>query len=185
MNTQQPPPKSSGGTFSDRIRLLIQRVGSAAEIARMCGFSEGVVRSWRDGGADPSRARCVILARTLGISLEWLVVGNGEMQIDPATNLHDEQGSSEVVGAQLPHAKLDPVAIQSPLAGHPDGLDTQRLNTALQLLQSELDLADSPLTLAESSDLLSELYEILGPGGANVDASAMMAFNRRLILRTR
>src|SRR5690606_19011522 len=76
-------PQATGGTFADRIRLLIQRVGSATEIARMCGFSEGVVRSWRDGNTDPSRARCVTLARTLGISLVWLVAGEGSIQIDP------------------------------------------------------------------------------------------------------
>ena len=185
MDTQQPAPKSSGGAFSDRIRLLIVRVGSVAEIARMCGFSEGVVRRWRDGDTDPSRARCVTLAHTLGISLEWLVLGEGDIQLDPATNLHVEQYSSEVVSSQRAHSKPGLCTIQSPLAGHLDGLDTQRLNTALQLLQSELDLADSQLTLTESADLLSELYEILGPGGANVDASAMMAFNRHLILRTR
>ena len=185
MSTQDGSPKGSDGTFSDRIRLLIQRVGSVAEIARMCGFSEGVVRSWRDGGADPSRARCVTLARTLGISLEWLLVGEGEIQIDPATNLHDEQYRSEVVSAQLARSRLPPFTVNLPLAEHLNGLDAKRLNMALQLLQSELDLADSQLTLAESTDLLSELYEILGPDGANMDVSAMMAFNRRLFLRTR
>ena len=71
------PVPETGSTFAERIKLLIQRVGSATEIARMCGFSEGVVRSWRDGNTDPSRARCVTLARTLGISLVWLVAGEG------------------------------------------------------------------------------------------------------------
>ena len=185
MDTQQLLPKSTGGTFPDRIHLLIRRVGSVSEIARMCGFSEGVVRSWRDGNTDPSRARCVTLAHTLGISLEWVVAGEGAIEIDPTKNLRDEQDSREVVDSQRPPSKLDPLTVQSPPAGHLNKLDTQRLNAALQLLQSELDLADSQLTMTESTDLLSELYEILGPGGANVNASAMMAFNRHLILRTR
>ncbi|MEO8777674.1 MAG: helix-turn-helix transcriptional regulator [Rhodanobacter sp.] len=182
MNTQQLSPKNAGGSFSDRIRLLIQRVGSATEIARMCGFSEGVVRSWRDGNTDPSRARCVTLARTLGISLVWLVAGEGTIQIDPTATTQDDQYNSEVVRSQRPRAKLSSVS-QLPLAVHGKGLDPQRLNTAMQMLQSELDLASSPLSMTESTDLLTDLYEILGPGGINVDVSAMMAFNRQLAER--
>lgn len=189
MSMQQPSPQSSGSTFSDRIRLLIQRVGSATEIARMCGFSEGVVRSWRDGNTDPSRARCVTLARTLGISLVWLVAGEGAIQMDPSTNMVDEQYSSEVVRSHGPRAKLDSVksgtVTRMPLTTHANGLDPQRLNTAMQMLQSELELTDSPLTLADNTDLLTELYEILGPGGVNVDSSAMMAFNRHLAERVK
>jgi transcriptional regulator with XRE-family HTH domain len=182
MNTQQLSPKSIGGTFSDLIRLLIQLVGSATEIARMCGFSEGVVRSWLDGNTDPSRARCVTLARTLGISLVWLVAGEGAIQIDPTTSTQDDQYSSEMVRTQRPRAKLGSVT-QLPLAEHVKGLDPQRLNTAMQILQSELDLASSPLSMADSTDLLTDLYEILGPGGVNVDATAMTAFNRHLAER--
>lgn len=184
MSMQQPSPQGVGGTFSDRIRLLIQRVGSATEIARMCGFSEGVVRSWRDGNTDPSRARCVTLARTLGISLVWLVAGEGAIQMDASTNMVDEQYSSEVVRSQRPRAKLGTVT-QLPSAVRAHGLDPQRLNTAMQMLQSELELTDSPMTLAENTDLLTELYEILGPGGVNVDSSAMMTFNRHLAARVK
>ncbi|MEO7067264.1 MAG: helix-turn-helix transcriptional regulator [Rhodanobacter sp.] len=187
MSTQQVPPKSTDSTFSDRIRLLIQHVGSVTQIARTCGFSEGVVRSWRDGSTDPSRARCVTLAHTFNISLEWLVAGEGQIQINPATNSQDKDYNIEAVSSQQPHSELGWFTTQSSLVANEVGLDTQRLNTALQLLQSELDLADSPLKLADRTDLLSELYEILGPRGASVDAAAMMAFNLRLtqILRTR
>ena len=177
-------PQVTGGTFADRIRLLIQRVGSATEIARMCGFSEGVVRSWRDGNTDPSRARCVTLARTLGISLVWLVAGEGGMQIDPTLTTQEDQHSSQVVRTQHANARSG-VVTHLPLSAHMQGLDPQRLNTAMQMLQSELDLAGSPLSLAENTDLLTELYEILGPGGVNVDAGAMMAFNRHLAQRLR
>ena len=33
---------------------------------------------------------------------------------------------------------------------------------------------------ANNGDLLADLYDILGPGGTDVDASAMVAFNQRL-----
>ena len=181
------PPNThleSTTTFADRIKVLIQRVGSVTEIARMCGFSEGVVRSWRDGNTDPSRARCVTLARTLGISLVWLVAGEGSMQIDPNALVPDDNAanSAETASAAQRHrAKLRVAADTLETSG--SAVDAQRLNTALHILQSELDLAESSLTLAENSDMLAELYEILGPGGNDVDATAMVAFNHRLAER--
>jgi len=180
------PPNThieSTSTFADRIKVLIQRVGSVTEIARMCGFSEGVVRSWRDGNTDPSRARCVTLARTLGISLVWLVAGEGSMQIDPNALVPDDMStnSSETASPQRHRSKLRMAADTLETSGA--AMDAQRLNTALHILQSELDLAESSLTLAENSDMLAELYDILGPGGNDVDATAMVAFNHRLAER--
>jgi DNA-binding phage protein len=182
MNLQTHAPLAeTGTTFADRIKMLIQRVGSVTEIARMCGFSEGVVRSWRDGNTDPSRARCVTLARTLGISLVWLVAGEGSM-LDPSAVLPDDMSAtmaSSEASAPRHRSKLRTAADSLEASG----MDAQRLNTALRILQSELDLADSHLTLAENSDMLAELYDILGPGGNDVDATAMVAFNHRLAER--
>lgn len=184
MNTQKITATAPAGTFAERIKLLIQRVGSATEIARMCGFSEGVVRSWRDGNTDPSRARCVTLARTLGISLVWLVAGEGSLQIDPGTlNMEDTYTSEKAThrangaGANGLSTHLARVDV--------GGVDTQRLNTAMRILQSELSLADSQLSLSENTDLLTQLYDILGPGGSHVDPIAMVSFNHRLAERLR
>ncbi|GAB2554424.1 hypothetical protein GCM10027065_26550 [Rhodanobacter koreensis] len=146
----------------------------------MCGFSEGVVRSWRDGNTDPSRARCVTLARTLGISLVWLVAGEGTLQIDPTVPTQDDQYSSENVTSHRPRSRLS-------TQGHAEnsGVDAQRLNTAMRILQSELSLAGSQLSLSDNTDLLTQLYEILGPGGSHVDPLAMVTFNHRLAERIR
>jgi hypothetical protein len=164
--------------------MLIYKVGSVTEIARMCGFSEGVVRSWRDGNTDPSRARCVTLARTLGISLVWLVAGEGAMQIDAANLVQaDDQVNSEPAPSNRHRSKLHTVATSLQTSGM--AMDSARLDTALKILQSELDIGQSQLTLAENADLLIELYGILGPGGQGVDASAMVAFNHRLAERIR
>jgi transcriptional regulator with XRE-family HTH domain len=183
MNLHQSAHSAPAGTFSDRIKLLIQRVGSATEIARMCGFSEGVVRSWRDGNTDPSRARCVTLARTLGISLVWLVAGEGAIQPDSASNPRDDQHSADAISVRH-RAKLGATA-HAALPMHGNGVDGQRLNTAMKILQSELELADSHLTLADNTDMLADLYEMLGPGGLNVDTRAMVTFNHRLAERIR
>ncbi|HEV2540092.1 MAG TPA: transcriptional regulator [Frateuria sp.] len=147
----------------------------------MCGFSEGVVRSWRDGNTDPSRARCVTLARTLGISLVWLVAGEGAIVADVDQPAGDEQFTTETTHHRLrlrPHGMSAEV-----LDSHGNGMDTQRLHAAMRILQSELDLAGNPFTLAENTDLLASLYEALGPGGTRVDTDAMLVFNRKLAER--
>ncbi len=176
-------PETSA-TFSDRIKALIYKVGSVTEIARMCGFSEGVVRSWRDGNTDPSRARCVTLARTLGISLVWLVAGEGAMQVDPSINTPtDDQTSAESVQPNRHRTKLHTAATSLQTAGM--AMDSERLDTALKILQSELELSQSALSLAQNADLLAELYGILGPRGQSIDTMAMLTFNRRLAERIR
>jgi transcriptional regulator with XRE-family HTH domain len=180
MGTQTTTNPQGAGTFADRIKLLIQRVGSATEIARMCGFSEGVVRSWRDGNTDPSRARCVTLARTLGISLVWLVAGEGTLQTDTTLPTLDDQYSSEKMTSHRSHHRA---GTDDPTAGA--AVDAQRLNAAVQILQSELSLAGSQLRLSENTDLLTQLYEILSPGGSHVDPIAMVTFNHQLAERMR
>lgn len=179
------PESNATGSFAERIKLLIQRVGSATEIARMCGFSEGVVRSWRDGNTDPSRARCVTLARTLGISLVWLVAGEGSIQSDPIPTVSDDQTSSETSTYPSRHRAHASYIDLAGLPANAAGVDSDRLNTAMKMLQSELDLAGSQLALTENADLLADLYAALGPGGINVDTSAMLSFNRRLSERIR
>ena len=184
MNTQKHTHDPMQSTFADRIKLLIQRVGSATEIARMCGFSEGVVRSWRDGNTDPSRARCVTLSRTLGISLVWLVAGEGALQIDPNLGGDDDpQYSADTTTSQH---RTRGRASHAMFHGHGEAtVDSHRLNTAMQILQSELDLAGSPLPLSENTDMLSRLYELLGTDGSSVDATAMLKFNHQLAERIR
>lgn len=179
MNSQTIPSPSTTGSFAERIRFLIQRVGSATEIARMCGFSEGVVRSWRDGNTDPSRARCVTLARTLGISLVWLVAGEGSLQVDPNLLSMDEQFSAE----RATSPRTPPSHSKFPGSSGAGAVDGERLAKAVQILQSELNLAGSPVSLADHADLLSELYEILGPGGSHVDPLAMVTFHHHLAER--
>ena len=181
MNAQLTDLESPSATFADRIALLIKRVGSATQIARMCGFSEGVVRSWRDGNTDPSRARCVTLARTLGVSLVWLVAGEGSMQVDPTLRTQEGQRSSEIAINRVasPHPSHDGATAMP----HSGSVDSERLGVAMRLLQSELELSGGGLNLADNMALLAELYEIVGPGGTHTDATAMVAFNQRLVQR--
>lgn len=143
------------------------------------------MRSWRDGNTDPSRARCVTLARTLGISLVWLVAGEGTLQIDPSVPNLDDQYSSEKIASHRSHSRIGLVRGHHTFSTDGAAVDAQRLNAAVRILQSELSLADSQLSLSENTDLLTQLYEILGPGGSHVDPLAMVTFNHQLAERIR
>lgn len=180
------PVPNPSNSFAERIRLLIQRVGSATEIARMCGFSEGVVRSWRDGNSDPSRARCVTLAKTLGISLVWLVAGEGAIQPDAMSKASEEQSTTEVSG---PNRNREPSLAQGFGASHQqisDGHgDDRRLAAARRLLQSNLALAGAQPGPAEQERMLAALYDIVGPEGTRIDADALLAFQQALAERNR
>lgn len=145
-------------SFAERVRLLIAACGSVTRIARTCGFSEGVVRSWRDGRSDPSRERCLILARRLGVSLLWLIAGEGAMW--------DGQRSDAAATA--------------------DGaeLDQRRLTAAVRALQSALQLAGGDgEVLASHADLVAEYYALMGLSDPLQRADKVSALHRRLAQR--
>lgn len=179
LNGQQEGANAATSTFADRVRLLIQRVGSATEIARKCGFSEGVVRSWRDGHTDPSRGRCVTLAKTLGISLVWLVAGEGPIQAETQASNDGGEATTELM-SRAERRQTSAVASFGGAA-----VDPQRLAAAMKILQSNLQLADSTLNVTDNTDLLAELYEVLGPGGISNDPESLVVFNQHLSERIR
>ena len=83
-------------SFEERISVLAEQAGSASALARMAGVSESVVRKWRNGTSEPSRPNLIALARATGVSLAWLVAGEGsekasaEAVHSPENGLEDE-----------------------------------------------------------------------------------------------
>ena len=145
-----------------RIRLLIAQEGSASAMARRCGCSEGAVRSWRDGQSDLSRMRCIALARALGVSLLWLVAGEGPMRIA-------HEGVRQEAGPPP----------------HPPGIDPPRLAATLRLLQSYVCMVGGSLDPAQRADVMAELYQVLGELGDLRIVDQLMAFHTRLAAQLR
>lgn len=136
-----------------RMRLLIAREGGVSALARRCGCSEGSVRSWRDGHSDPSRARCVALARGLNVSLPWLIAGEGSMH--PQNNEHRD-GTFNQPTPSPPTTMIAPVATSGPA-----GIDAQRLAATLKLLQSYICLVGGSLNVEQRAEIVAELYDLL------------------------
>jgi hypothetical protein len=163
-------------SFASRVRAVIKISGSVSEIARRCGFSEGVVRSWRDGNTDPSRGRCVTMAKTLGLSLVWLAAGEGPMMLDgsgddPATRTETSESVRGREGRNETH--VQPGA----------ALDPSRLAAAMKLLQSDIEMTGSRFSPVRHSDLVAEMYAILARSNEADYADRMVAFRRTLMSR--
>lgn len=164
------PPSS----FASRVRQVIKMSGSVSEIARRCGFSEGVVRSWRDGNTDPSRGRCVTMAKTLGLSLVWLAAGEGPMMLD---------GSGEGVVARTETSEATRGRESHHVAATTNPLDASRLAAAMKLLQSDIEMTGSRFSPVRHADLVAEMYSILGRSGEADYADRMIAFRHTLMNR--
>jgi hypothetical protein len=154
-----------------RMRLLIAREGGASALARRCGCSEGSVRSWRDGHSDPSRARCVTLARALDISLQWLITGEGPMH--PQNNEHRDATSDR--STPPPVATTVPSTTPSAL-----GIDAQRLAATLKLLQSYICLVGGSLSTEQRAEVVAELYGLLCAAGELQEVDRLIAFHNKL-----
>ncbi|NID17299.1 helix-turn-helix transcriptional regulator [Luteibacter yeojuensis] len=169
MDSTQPDATVAPSSFASRVRAVIKMSGSVSEIARRCGFSEGVVRSWRDGNTDPSRGRCVTMAKTLGLSLVWLAAGEGPMMLEGSSD-DTASRSADVHGRDaqaMRHTTLDPT----------------RLAAAMKLLQSDIEMAGSRFSPVRHADMVAEMYSILGRSGDADYADRMVAFRRTLVSR--
>jgi hypothetical protein len=124
----------------------------------------------------------VTLARTLGISLIWLVAGEGGMQPDRDMWFGDDVPNAEWTTTHPSHIRFGAAGGTAAASGE-SVVDALRLNSAIKILQSEFDLAGVPLVLAEHADLLASLCSALDTDGTHLDTAAMLSFNRRLAER--
>lgn len=169
-STASAPTSGNATSFADRMKLLINACGSVTSIARACGFSEGVVRSWRDGRSDPSRERCLKLARQLGVSLVWLIAGEGAMwDADAATLAPPRPQSADRVDASRTSSS---------------DMDARRLTAAMRALASAIELAGGDSTaLDQHADLLAGFYAMTGEPDPLARAERMIALHRELARR--
>jgi hypothetical protein len=162
------------GSFAERIGELERHFGSVAEIARRCGSSETAVRKWM-AGAEPSRDRCIALARGTGVSLMWLVAGAPPMWAkDQSPHERDTQlialGDPESPEVREACRRRDQ-AIKDWSAGLATGLASQqpsqplRRNDLIMALQLASEaLGDKELPPAKHAELVTLIYELLEEG---------------------
>ncbi len=154
---------AADGGFTARIGELIQKFGNISRIAQMCGFSEGAVRSWRDGRSDPSRSRCLTLAGSLGISLAWLMTGEGNMMED----------------------KRAPSPVTAPATTATPSMDARLLSSAIGVLQATLKSTGNELSVEDRADLLVQYYNALANPDPVARAEGLSEVHRHFVERVR
>jgi len=106
--------KNSSGTFSDRMRRVVDRAGGVADVARICGVRTQSVYGWL-AGSKPYRERVTRLCVSLGISEQWLWDGSGQEELDEreqeSTRMREEHygvssSSDSEIAASLAEAVL-------------------------------------------------------------------------------
>ena len=169
---ESPPPRVANiaGNLAARMQQLIELEGSVSALAERCGFSEGAVRNWRDGRSDISRERCITMAQILGVSVLWLVAGEGPMKVGPENSPPPQPISS--TSSPSAHSAPDTVRMA--------GLDSRLLADSLRLLQSYIGLIGGSLDPNSRADRVAELYDILSHACDATHVNRLMSFHSTL-----
>ena len=87
MHSNSDHPRS----FSDRIKIVAERVGGFTELARRTSLSTSVLHKYVSDASDPSRKRLIAIAEAGGVSLEWLATGRGSPDAATPTSVEPAQ----------------------------------------------------------------------------------------------
>tara|TARA_B100001939_G_scaffold182604_1_gene157310 strand:+ start:341 stop:808 length:468 start_codon:yes stop_codon:yes gene_type:complete len=89
--------------MSMRIRECAKMVGSGDELARRAGFSRRALETYMKGTSEPSASKLLAISDVSGVSLEWLMRGEGPMMRE---NLLFDEDKAEEEGGTLAHAAV-------------------------------------------------------------------------------
>ena len=89
--------------FGARLKEAIGK-RSVLSFAKECGFSDSLVRKYLAGSL-PGLDKALVMAETLGVSLEWLATGEGPMVVEYGRDAQEEPVSVEELGAHFEYAR--------------------------------------------------------------------------------
>ena len=115
LETGQSSGQSSSVNFDQFPSRLKTCLGnnSGNSFARLCGFSESLLRKYLSGESLPGIERIVAIAEAAGVSLEWLATGRGPMR-------RDDPAPIAVHGTNPSNASLPAVAQIHPIMEYSD-----------------------------------------------------------------
>ena len=70
------------GEFTDRLRLLVNKLGSIKKLSSVANVSEGVIKNYLSGQTEPTRKKIIALARAGEVNIEWFLTGEGSAEKD-------------------------------------------------------------------------------------------------------
>ena len=115
-------------TFGDRMAGAREAARlSQGELAKRLGVKVKTIRAWENDQSEPRANRLQMVAGLLGVSIMWLLAGEGE-GLDGPANAPDESGDMAAIMAELRRLRV----VQSQCAE-----DLGRLEKRLRLALAE------------------------------------------------
>ncbi len=101
MDTQENWYSEQNATFGDRLAAARENAGmSQKDLARKVGVKTSTMRNWEDDIAEPRANRLATLCGILGVSLRWLLTGEGD-DVAPPTEESELPKDMTAVLAEL------------------------------------------------------------------------------------
>lgn len=82
-------------TLGDRIKVVAERVGGLEALANATGVKRATMFNYASGSTEPKVSAVIEIAKVTDASIEWLVVGNGEVL--RKTDIHIQEASIDLV----------------------------------------------------------------------------------------
>ena len=113
-------------TFGDRLAAAREAAGlSQKQLAERLGVKAGTYRNWEDDASEPRANRLTMLAGMLGVSMGWLMTGDGDGP--------DLEGEGEVSGdVRAILAEMRELRVQIQRSGAKLGQLEKKLRTSLE-----------------------------------------------------
>ena len=106
--------------FSDRLNFLLDSrgftpkgKGRQVELAKTFDLTQKAVRKWVEGEGLPETVRQIQIAREFRCNFEWLALGTGPMDADPATQGHQAELARRMERADSGTVKLIELALMA------------------------------------------------------------------------
>lgn len=70
------------GEFKDRVKFLVNKLGSIKKLSSVANVSEGVIKNYLSGQTEPTRKKIIALASAGEVNIGWLLTGKGSAEKD-------------------------------------------------------------------------------------------------------
>jgi transcriptional regulator with XRE-family HTH domain len=98
---------ADSATFGDRLAAAREAAGmSQNDLARRLGVKTATLRGWEEDQSEPRANRLSMLSGLLGVSLPWLLTGEGE-GVDPPGDTAELSGDISAILTELRDLRAD------------------------------------------------------------------------------
>jgi transcriptional regulator with XRE-family HTH domain len=151
VSTERREKREAGG-FAERLRQTLRAHGSASGLAKAIGRSEGAVRKWLRGEAEPNVTDLRAVCETTQTRIEWLVSGEGPREATSAAHAGHSATDEARALVRDPHPLSRDVDVRT--------VDMPLLEAVIAAIDQQLRAAGLDLSPAKRSALITAAYDL-------------------------